>query len=153
METPESTKSFLSSILSKVKYQSVWTCFGVPGRHPADFHLTHKFLGSVDTDRLMQIFEEKIDEHLVVQATPELAFNKVDFFGPNYQRVLVLSNFAQKEFLQLKLRAALDNYRRDDFPEWKPHITIDGVDATICSFTHYYLMVGDKIYREWDLLS
>lgn len=100
-----------------------YTCFSIKTMDPNRYHCTHKFLGVLDLLHVSEI-KTRINKYFETpRVVPGMAFTKIDYLGPHYERAVVLSDFAYKKYLFLDLRQELDFYRKDDFQHWVPHIT------------------------------
>lgn len=133
-----------------------WTCFGLKDKDPKDMHCTHKFLGDLSDSDLIDV--KFIIDYFWEQRQPEkpknVLFNIPVLFGVKHDiPVLVPLEFPA---LLGWVRAQLDFYRDDDFPSYRPHITVDEhtADEFIeAKFTHYYLCKGEgDIMRSWKFI-
>lgn len=120
-----------------------YTCFAIKDVNPNFFHCTHKFLGVQDLLRVSDL-KTAINRYFEIpRVVPGLAFTKVDYLGPEYERAILLNDFGNKKYLFLDLRRELDNFRKDDFPHWLPHIS-GKHDIAFVKFNQFHLMEDGK---------
>lgn len=128
-----------------------WTCFAYDGIEPSDLHCTHKYLGEqpeINVQQILDLLDLHFEERSYTPFTP--SFDREDFFGHD-QEIRVLTKDDEKypnSLFHPDLRLLLGVFRKDDFPEYKPHVTTDEqiVDLPL---TRYCLMQGDKIIKEY----
>lgn len=130
--------------------ETYWTCFAFQDETPDELHCTHKFFGEQDLGVLEDI-KKVIKEYF--EAFPftaiQACFDTEEFFGENKDvRVLRLAEDEDIEKFHLDLRAKLDAFATDRFPEYKPHVTTD-LPLVEKPLTRYCLCQGDKILHEW----
>jgi hypothetical protein len=118
------------------------------------FHVTHKYLGeqtdiveSQITSLIVDYFSNNPEDKIV----PRMEFSKIDYFGENYSRVLCMTNHQFKKYLFMDLRKQLDAFRKDDFPDWRPHITTDSDTSKIFVFDYFALMRNDDVVIKFDI--
>lgn len=126
-----------------------YTAFLFQGYSPEILHCTHKYLGEVSYQTLQEISAHiKLYRSTQNFQPPKVVFDKREMFGENADTpVLVPSVYDLKDFFP-NLRAFLGQYRKDDFPEYRPHVTtvLDKVDMP---FVSYALIVDGLIYDFW----
>ncbi len=126
-----------------------WTCFYYDGFTPDDLHCTHKFLGVLE-DTAVEEVKKILDQYFNSKPfTPfKVSFCREDFFGPDKDvRVLTPIEYNPENFL-LDLRSRLDNYKEDNYPDYRPHVTTEKpiIDKP---FYGYALMYDDKIIKSY----
>lgn len=112
-------------------------------------HCTHHYLGELDRDQLRQV-EKMIDGYFLKERElPHVAFNQIDYFGPEKDiRVLRPLKTSVADFLP-DLKAKLEGFRKDDFPEYKPHVSTEQMSSIDKPFQHYALISKKGIARTW----
>jgi SPP1 gp7 family putative phage head morphogenesis protein len=128
-----------------------WTTFLIDGADPNELHCTHKFLGELPDADARKV-RKAIDERFKAKAMPTLAveFDRPALFGKNGDvPVLIATENTKTEISAFgDLRATLDQFRADDFPEYIPHVTTDRPHL-VGSFTGYVLMRGKVPVKRW----
>lgn len=122
--------------------------------NPAIVHVTHKYLGeqSEETEsKLVSIVTEYFTADFENKIVPRMEFSKIDYFGENYSRVLCMTNHQFKKYLFMDLRKQLDVFRKDDFPDWRPHITTDLEFSKIFVFDYFALMRDKEIVIKFEV--
>lgn len=123
-----------------------WTEFTYAPTSPAHgLHCTHKFLGelsAIEVEQVQKILIRHFGTYsakLMGEAKPvEVHFDKVEMFGEAKDvRVLVPSIPTIKLFP--RLRRILDEFRKDDFDEYRPHVTCLEPITKVCEPFYSYV--------------
>lgn len=127
-------------------------------------HCTHKYLGELgqdfDANKLGEV-ADVIDEYWSrVNKEPRVwHFNKYELFGPE-KDVPVLRCMDISDKL-LDLKKLLDQFRDEDYPEYKPHVTLkldkDHINPRLLrplkmQPIFYGLVFGDEILKRWPMI-
>lgn len=115
-------------------------------------HCTHHYLGELSKADALRV-ERIVDAYFLKERKlPRVAFDRVDFFGEKKDiRVLRPAITKVEDFLP-DLKTELSKFRKDDFPEYKPHVTtaLDRVDEP---FKYYALISKAGIHRTWPRMQ
>lgn len=112
-------------------------------------HCTHHYLGALNPEDLSRV-EKVIDSYFIRdRKLPEASFDRVEFFGEkNDIRVLTPSQSKPEDFFP-DLKAKLEKFRPDEFPEYRPHVSTDQLPKVDRPFSHYALISKKGILRTW----
>ncbi len=135
-----------------------YTAFGFKGFPIADLHCTHKYLGGM-TYNEMSLVRKTLDLYFSHDQTRSKSF-RIDFeveaiFGPPTVRVLLPKPGSklviQNVFGDLRIR--LDRWRKDDFPEYRPHVSVGDFDTVVREpIDRYVLVYGDAAIAVYDFI-
>lgn len=134
-----------------------YTAFLYKDVGPSELHCTHKYFGKLAELTIDEVVET-IDAYFAAQTKPfrcakePVPFTIEDFFGGKYKtRVLKMP----KPYMQLlpTLRTMLDSFAKDQYSEYRPHVTCDKEYGTIEQPFDRYALVGSGgvIVKEWKL--
>lgn len=125
--------------------------FGIP-----DCHVTHKYLGEQSDEnlaRIMPILNSYMIDHARELSEPRTwVFDQFEMFGPEHDIPVVAAE--PKNNMLLDLRDQLSEFRKDDFPSYRPHITLpdaSNVKALVAKPVRFALISGDTIIKEWPI--
>ena len=129
-----------------------WTAFAFANMNPDQLHCTHKFLGDLTSSQAKAV-EGIIDTYFtrIRPWKPFLAtFDNKEWFGEDKDVHVLVSHDSLNKFYPV-LRKILDQFRADDFPEYKPHVTCpQNWKRWENEMVNYVFMCGDEILREWN---
>lgn len=123
-----------------------YTCFTFGSIDPDALHCTHKYLGELDKDDaaiVVDVVHEYFERggRLVF---PRAKFDTVWKFGPNKDtRVLIAKQIYLPDWW-MDLRFQLDVFRKDDFPEYRPHVTTNVITRLDEPFSGFALIAGKQ---------
>lgn len=134
------------------KDPSYWTCFYYEDYTPDELHCTHKFLGKQNSQDVKTILKI-LDNYF--KANPfnpfKIVFGKEEMFGPDKDiRVLVPNDTKDKDLFLMDLRKRLDKFKKDDYPEFRPHVTTVTLNKVDKPFKGYALLYGKDIIAKYE---
>jgi hypothetical protein len=122
-----------------------YTAFTFQDNFHTKLHVTHKFLGSLDVQQVEEIkivLDEWFSFHPFMPF--QVLFDRPAKFGPNKSEDVLLCNPKEKYRFLPGLRRLLDHYRRDDYPEYSPHVT-SGASKIDLQITGYIFAQGAEV--------
>lgn len=128
-----------------------WTAFCLDEQDPNKLHCTHKFFGDISEKTARDVFNT-LDEFfgLLPLDSPYLTFDRPALFGKDGDVEVLLADAESVEKIGRigALRARLDSFRTDEYPEYLPHVTtpLPKVEARV---TGYALMRGKTLVKQW----
>lgn len=125
--------------------------FGIP-----HCHVTHKYLGEQtpeDLERITRLLNTYMIDHARELSEPRAwVFDQFEMFGPNQDTPVLAAEPASN--MLLDLRKQLGEFREDDFPSYRPHITLpdaSNVKALVAKPVKIALVSNDTILKEWPI--
>jgi len=135
---------------------SWWTAFMFEDTpNPNDLHVTHKYLGKLESDQIKETLSIMDAYFKKKKFKPfQMVFDKEEWFGDEKDtRVLRPTDLPDKdkqEVFMLDLKSQLDEkIKKDDYPEYKPHVSTNDFDMVDRPITRFALMKGKNTYREY----
>lgn len=127
-------------------------------------HCTHKYFGKYGEDfgkEMIQGIIKTVDGHWpnVMKKDRLWSFDSFEWFGKEKDTPVMVSKNNKNKMLDLK--GMLDRLRADDWPEYKPHITLkignDNLNPRllkplVMNPIYYGLAMGDKIIKKWEMV-
>lgn len=133
------------------KEPTFWTTFTFEGTAPQDLHCTHKFFGTLDDNNAREMMET-IEDYFKNNEFKKfyIVFDQEEFFGDNNEtRVLTPSDKSLDNF-HLNLRNNLEKFKKDNYPNYKPHVTTPTLDKVAIPITGYSLLFGSTVLKSYE---
>lgn len=128
-----------------------YTCFLYKDKSPSELHCTHKYFGGMDEKAVAKVVG-LIDEWFTGAwpGVPIVDFCVKDKFGAKYDTE-VLKPQKPYPLLLPVLRGALDTIAKDQYKDYRPHVTC-ALERINEPFDRYALVgSGGVIIKEWKL--
>ena len=161
----------------KMKFYTAWLifCQDSVNHKTLKLHCTHKFLGGQTQNSMGAVF--RITNKFMQKLGPKGGWPRANFTirdefgGPctcsslvnlegqreecencraGRKPVSVLTTPDSVDCFWPYLRAELEQFRADDYPEYRPHITIPNYPEVTGHFQAYAIMNGDKVVIHWN---
>lgn len=140
------------------KYHTAFVMYAQDGltNETIQLHCTHKYLGEQDINTMGTVFRI-CDKFFKTTrwAFPRAKFNeRVEWHvgvksDMTANMVSVLKSEIHKDSFFPELRAQLDQFREDDYPEYIPHITVANYPSVTGMFQAYAIMTGESLVTYW----
>lgn len=135
---------------AKPDHRTWWTCFYYKGENISKLHCTHKYFGDL-TPEQVSVAKKDLGKHFKNnEYTPfKVTFDQEEFFGVDKDiRVLTPKDFPETE-KRLDLKKDLGKIVKDNYPDYKPHVTDETRKSISKPFVGYALMYGDDIVKSY----
>lgn len=175
MRQPNPIELIPDDVMVKMKFYTAWViwCEDTITNEILTLHCTHKYLGGQTQNTMGAVFRiiKKYMHNHGEGGWPRANFTQREEFGgpctcsglvnANNERQLcencaagrkpisVLTTPDPVEAFWPFLRAELDQFRADDYPEYRPHISVPNYPSVVGHFQAYAIMNGDRALIYW----